>query len=206
MCSLFHRVLKRVITMEYYSQPPVIADPILLLEDLLILSNYFHDNVMFALDSPCTDDETKNLVDRAQSCLERVLYMPKVRAGDPNRPFMLKNQIAIVLFDLTSSRIVEWAARSEKERIDMMLAECRNKKLKRQHDPCRKAYKNLITDAEESGKINCYNMCANCFVTELELKKEDRSLLKCSTCKQVTYCKKKCQRKHWKTHKQVCQK
>jgi hypothetical protein len=46
-------------------------------------------------------------------------------------------------------------------------------------------------------------MCANCFVYEKRI--EDDNFMKCSQCRQVTYCSRECQREHWKkAHKKQC--
>merc|ERR1711970_1066237 len=40
-----------------------------------------------------------------------------------------------------------------------------------------------------------------CFACE----KRSCKLWRCSLCRSITYCSKKCQRKHWKVHKKKCQ-
>ena len=45
--------------------------------------------------------------------------------------------------------------------------------------------------------------CAECDYVPQGGKK---GLLKCSACKKIYYCSVQCQRKHWKTHKEECQK
>lgn len=49
-------------------------------------------------------------------------------------------------------------------------------------------------------KSKCASLCENC-----NKYFEDRSrLLKCKTCRSVTYCSKQCQKNHWEIHKKDC--
>jgi len=41
--------------------------------------------------------------------------------------------------------------------------------------------------------------CAQCHKSDMKLKT-------CPRCGSITYCSKKCQKKHWKTHKKICRK
>jgi hypothetical protein len=49
-------------------------------------------------------------------------------------------------------------------------------------------------------KQNLPNTCDGC-----KCRKKMQDMSQCSICKEVLYCSKGCQKKHWKEHKKVCQ-
>jgi len=205
--KLFHRVLKRIITAGIYSHPPKISDPSTIFMDLAALTNYIDNCVLLALDSSCINDETNRLVDCAQSTLQRVLNMPKIKDWkDPSQPFKIEN-IVYILSQLTSSSLTTMTSSlTEEMRVERMINECKDgTKVKRQKNGMRKCMKKVVRDAEKAGNIY-FDMCANCFVTDADLKKEGKVLLKCTSCNQVTYCSRNCQKKQWKKHKKLCTK
>ena len=53
---------------------------------------------------------------------------------------------------------------------------------------------------EENGKKKISKMCSMCNMIE----EKDCNFMKCSNCKVSIYCSKKCQKKHWKSHKKYC--
>jgi len=203
--KLFHRVLKKIITAEIYSLPPEKSDPRRILTDLGALSNYVHNCVMLAPASSCIDNTTNRLVDCAQSTLQRVFNMPKIQnfLRDSSQLLRSKNDIVRILSTLTSRDLALDAAQSEEDRFEYIIANnCQDVAMK----SMRKGTKKMIREAEEAGDKKVFDMCANCFVTDTDLKKEGKALLKCTSCKQVTYCSRNCQKKQWKTHQKLCKK
>ena len=57
---------------------------------------------------------------------------------------------------------------------------------------------NSEKDEENTKIVENLRECSNC--TKLD------SNYKCSKCKKVFYCSKKCQKEDWKSHKKICKK
>ena len=184
--KLFHRVLKKIITAEIYSLPPEKSDPRRILTDLGALSNYVHNCVMLAPASSCIDNTTNRLVDCAQSTLQRVFNMRKIQnfLRDSSQLLPSKNNIVLILSSLTSRDLALDAALLEEDRIEYIIENnCQDDVTKKMRKETRK----INREAKEAGDIKVFDMCANCFVTDTDLKKEEKALLKCTSCKQVTY-------------------
>lgn len=63
-----------------------------------------------------------------------------------------------------------------------------------------KTWKDQIANTTSSNSDHSKKICAACRKPE----PKNSKLLKCSRCKEVDYCGKDCQKKHWKDHKNVC--
>jgi len=221
--SLVRRFLQRIISAECYTIPPARADRKVLLTDLCELRDFYWLCIRHSLDSRCIiDEETIKLVDRAGICLRRVAKMPQLRnQATKQRRYGKKKAssaavattddaevtVEVINFaqDFTSITLVIYAAESEEKRIESILANC-ERMMDIYYKKGKKERKAIRHAEEKKRNIKCFDMCANCFVTETALKREEKTLLRCGICKMITYCSRECQLSHWQKHKQVCKK
>lgn len=203
--ELFHRVLHRIITGEIYSQPPATAPRQVVMQDFThIILHYFSNCILTSLTPPpWDDDKTNKLLDCAVSCLQRGLMLANITTK------IFRSILEALSHPLRSI----FLTKTDEERFEMFLewhkrfhSNLKGESYKSEQEYARDIWRKTRKLGRKSGEIPDNDICANCFATEKDIKKKGKTLLKCSSCKQITYCSRECQLAHWKKHKRLCQK
>ena len=147
-----------------------------------IFSDYFTNCIFYSLIPPPWDDrKTNKLLDCAVSCLGRVL-----------KECNITDKIYdITLMTLSRSHRAPWLSKTDDERFELFYryqaAIHSGFKEENEQKHIRKEEKKYRKSRIKSGEIsdNDTEICANCFVSEKDIKKEGKTLLKCSACKQI---------------------
>jgi len=180
--ELFHRVLHRIITGEIYSQPPATApNEFIRIDFRRIFDGYFSNCILNSLiPPPWDDDKTNKLLDCALSCLKRGLMLANITTK-------LFHLILEVLSPLNRSSFL---TKTDEERFEMFRDYYEhirpNIKGKSEPESLRDIRRKYFKLNIKSGQFPDNDMCANCFATEKDIKTEGKTLLKCSSCKQIT--------------------
>jgi hypothetical protein len=201
--ELFHRILRRIISGEIWSQGANSSR----FEDLGPVGIFLMDFMNCLAPLPC-DRETDALVRRARSSLleshmTSLLSEVMVLAQSPEsaQTHISHMEHVLELMDedgywkelkkespsnkwLRFSRLYLQGGRVDYQKIAKSIKKANQKSVKKD-----------LTEGE---------MCACCFVLESNLQCK---LLKCSRCRQIKYCSGECQKEHWKkAHKKQCKK
>jgi hypothetical protein len=203
--ELFRSTLKRIISAEPLWMRPAPSNKTHedIYTDMKYTLGFFQSFTNCLAPLPVTL-ETKILVRRAHAALMK----PSVR-----------QQIAIYDSDETHGSSILFYLKDETWKLLKKESSDQNRWLRfqigclqyeRNHGPDRTTDKIMRRSIKEKSqqrlehKIGHDEMCANCFVMEKDIECQSH-LMKCSQCRQVTYCSAACQREHWKkAHKKQC--
>jgi hypothetical protein len=205
--ELFRSCLRRLVAIRSLPSSP--EDTLAFLHNLRPLSRFL-SNFLSCLVPPPSDPETGVLVSLANHSLKEV--RPTVLAAIQFHKELAINHISIIPYDsmMVYTQADSWIRvkhlsdddrwrRLETAFLAGQQAGDLKKTLKTHRQNTRKSMK-----SHSEAHLGIDEMCTNCLRLESGLE-EGKKLMKCSWCKQVSYCSRECQKEHWKKfHKKEC--